>query len=268
MAKKEGKKRRIITELFTRLKPEDERLDVINFNTPQVREICVKYAFVNQFDATKFDTYERLPQALKDEGYFIIHLGRGNHAFVSGTGYHDLEDVDEVKPWKLRGSMLDEIGASEASAFSTLYNERILHDFLCGRRDADLRIHNSRRSKFSFHFKIGKYDFYPDQLQLEIDGFVEGKDVIAPIEVKRGTRTNFEIRQLFTAMKYFEKFQREKVIPPKFSLRYIYANMVKSKKQSYARLHEYRFKNSLDFNSIEFVRAVQYNMLGASTLPL
>ena len=263
-----GKKHQVITQLFEGLRAIDKRSEVLSFNTDTVREVCTQVSFKNHFDATKYDTYERLPECLKQTGFFIVHLGRGNHAFVKGEGYHYLEPIEKTEMWKSRGSVLDELGVSEASAISTLYNERVIHHFLFDKADVDLKVHTARRSNASYKFTIGKNDLFADYLQLEIDGFFEGKNLIVPVEMKHGKQTNFEIRQLFTMMKYFELFQKRHKIPSRYRIRYLYVNRVKEPKMEYFRLYEYRFVNPLDFNSIELVRAVQYNMRGVSVLPL
>jgi hypothetical protein len=265
---KDSKKHRVITKLFEGLRAIDKRSEVLNFNTDMVRQVCLEVSFKNPFDATKYDTYDILPDCLKEAGYFIVHLGRGDHAFVKGGGYHSLEPIEEKKLWKSSGSILDKLGISEASAISTLYNERIIHDFLYGRVDVDLKVHTARRSNVTYKFKIGKNDLWANYLQLEIDGFFEGKNLIVPVEMKHGKQTNFEIRQLFTMMKYFELFQKLGKIPSRYRIRYLFVNRVHERTKEHFNIYEYRFKNPVDFNSIEFVRAVQYNMTGASTLPL
>ncbi len=268
MAKRESKKHQVIRKLFEGLRAIDSRSEVLSFNTDMVREVCIEVSFKNPFDATKYDTYELLPDCLKEAGYLIVHLGRGDHAFVKGNGYYYLEPITDIKTWPAKKSILDELGVSEASAVSTLFNERVIHDFLFGRREIDLRVHTARRSNVSYKFRVGKNDLFADYLQLEVDGFFERDNLIAAVEVKHGKHTNFEIRQLFTMMKYFEQLQKKGKLPRRYDVRYLYVNRVLGPKVEYFRLYEYHFTDALDFNSIELVRAIQYNLRAASAFPL
>ncbi len=54
-------------------------------------------------------------------GIFLVHLGRGNHAFVRGNGYHYFEPVQEVKSWNPSESVVSLLGTSEANVVSTIY---------------------------------------------------------------------------------------------------------------------------------------------------
>lgn len=259
-----GKKRKVIGELFERLYRPEERVDVIPFNNQVIGELGVKYGFANLFDATKFDKPEVLPQIMQKEGWFVMHLGGGNHAFVRGEGYHRLEPVHEVNEIKRRGSVLDSIGKSEAGALSALYNEGIVQDFLLGKRDAPLGIHTSRRSKFSFTFRVGKHTLKANGLQLEVDAFFEGEKVIAAVEAKMGRGTHFEIRQLFTALRYLKSSQSDGKIPTSYAIRFLYSTRFLEGGRDRFNLWEYQWQDPMELNSIKFVRAVGYMLTGGS----
>lgn len=54
--------------------------------------------FKNPFDAVKHDTQKTLPDVMISEDYFIIHLGKGKHAFVRGancgfSGFWSFENI-------------------------------------------------------------------------------------------------------------------------------------------------------------------------------
>mgnify|MGYP001356327376 CR=1 FL=1 len=76
----------------------------------------------------------------KKNWFFFVHLGRGNHAFVRGNGYHKFENIKRTKPWKHTKSVVSELGTSEADTISTIYNSRIIHDFLFDDPDKNLML--------------------------------------------------------------------------------------------------------------------------------
>jgi len=258
----ESRKQAVILELFSELRRPGEHLDILNFTTDRVRELCREHEFRNPFDATNFDTIERLPTKLQDEGYFIVHLGRGDHAFVRGQGYHVLEPIQTTKGWPGAESLVDKLGISEASAISTMYNDRIIHDFLYAGSDADLQVHTARRSNATFSFQVNKQQLHADWVQVEIDGFFEGPNLIVPVNIKNGKRSNFEIRQMFTIMKYLEQFQLDGRIPSRTKSRLLYINRIKASSRDDFDIYEYRWKNPSDFNGFEFVKSVRYKRTG------
>ena len=88
-------------------------------------------SFSNQFDVTKVDTSARLPQVLRDNDFFIAHLGGGLHQFIKGisVGFHQLEPIaeEDVIPWRYRRSVLNEADTSEANILALISNQQILH---------------------------------------------------------------------------------------------------------------------------------------------
>src|SRR3989338_8385709 len=89
-------KRYVISTIFDRLRKEYPKSAVLKFNNDEVKKISGS-TFSNQFDATKFDSSILLPQEVRDNGFFIVHLGQGNHAFVKGDGYHKFEKIKKIK---------------------------------------------------------------------------------------------------------------------------------------------------------------------------
>jgi len=80
--KERGRKRDIMADIFARVRQLHPRGPLI-FDNDLVKAVTGK-TFSNQFDATKFDRSEVLPQVLRDEDYFVVHLGQGKHQFVKG----------------------------------------------------------------------------------------------------------------------------------------------------------------------------------------
>jgi len=255
-----SKKHQLIREIFEGLRKIDSRSDVLPFNNDMVKELSSRVKFRNPFDATKFDTFESMPTCLKQEGFFVVHLGRGNHAFVKGTGYHHFEPIQETKIWNPSKSIVSKLGKSEAGTVSTIYNEKIIHDFLCGNADKEIKIHISRRSNVTYDFWIGNNELHADWLQIEVDAFFEADNIIAAVEVKNIKHTNFEIRQVYSSMRYLDRFYRDGIIPKKYKLRFLFFQKGKKNKMDFYRLYEYRFNDWRKMDSIELIKNAQYNM--------
>jgi len=253
-----SKKRDAINEIFDNCIKKNPNSNVLKFNNDEVKEITGP-DFSNQFDATKFDSSEKLPSRLKEEGYFIVHLGKGNHAFVKGNGFHKLEEIKDVVDWKLSKSSMDDISDSEAQSVSTAFNDKIIHDFLFDDKSKEILLHTARRSKLSYDMVINGEKLQTDKLQIELDGIYETADTIATVEVKNLDNGEFEIRQLFSSMKYFEQLKEDDKINKNINLRLLF--MVRERKKgNYYKLYEYKFTDKDNPNSIELVKCKRYNI--------
>lgn len=254
----ESKKRKSIDVLFNKLRKKNPKAKVIVFTNKELKTVTQDTQFMNQFDATKFDSSDLLPESLKQNGYFIVHLGKGKHAFVKGKGYHKFEKIIKIKNIGVGEGIIDEIGNSEAGAVSFIYNEGIIQDFLGVK---DLKVHTARRSKVSFSFKVNGLKLHADKQQIEIDGIFETKDgMIVTVEAKNVEHEDFEIRQLFSIKKYFDMLMENNVIPKNTNLRILFLVRVRNKEQNLCRLCEYKFTDNEDINSIKLVQAVEYRV--------
>jgi len=253
---KVSKKRDSIETLFSRLYAKNPNKKVIQFSNTELKEITQDTKFMNQFDAVKFDSATKLPNKLREKGYFIVHLGKGNHAFVKGEGYHKLEKITNIKKVDADEGLLDKIGESEAGAISYIYNTGIIQDFLGTEK---LKIQTARRSKVSFAFKVNGSKLFATAQQIEIDGMFETDDgTIVGVEAKNEYYGDFEIRQLFNIEKYFEMLIKEGKLPKNTKIRLLFIVKLREKKHNIFKIYEYRFTNKEDINSIKFVRAVEY----------
>ena len=255
-----SKKHQLIQEIFEGLRHIDATSDVLMFNNDMVKEVSTRVRFRNPFDATKFDTFTSLPDCLRTTGFFIVHLGRGNHAFVRGTGYHSFEPIQEVIAWKPSNSVVSTLGRSEAATVSTIYNEGIIHDFLFGTTDIDVQVHISRRSNTTYDFKIGNNHLHADWLQIEMDALFETQDTIVAVEVKNIKHSTFEIRQIYSAMRYLDKYYRDGLIPKHYTLRHVFVQRGQEKHHEFFRVYEYQFTDWKAMDSIVLVKNAQYNM--------
>lgn len=244
-------KRQVIDQIFKRLKANGAKGSVLKFNNDLVKSVSGN-KFRNQFDITKCDTPSLLPKSVLDEGYFIVHLGRGEHAFVKGEGYHKFEQIKDIKKWTIKRSVIDDISESEAQSTSIIFNNKIIHDFLFGRTDIDIIAHPARRARVSYKFKVNGVMLYANALQVEMDGIYESttNETIATIEAKNKDNSYFEVRQLFSAMKYCEEY-----IPKSYKIILLFLLRIN---KSVFNLYEYEFKDKEELTSIKFVKATSY----------
>lgn len=137
VAQNRNLKQTVIARLYALCR---EREDM-TFDNNEVRAICEEVGFGNHFDVTKIDRSAALPETLRRDDVFVVHLGReGNqptrHQFVSGiaNGYHTFEPIPEDcrQQWSYQPSILNNINTSESNTLSMGYNQRIIHAFLYG----------------------------------------------------------------------------------------------------------------------------------------
>lgn len=254
-----SKKRDSIDKLFHSLWEANKGKSVIRFDNTKLKEITRDTKFMNQFDATKFESAEKLPASLKEHGYFIVHLGKGNHAFVKGNGYHTFEKITKWKDMIAGRSVVDAIGFSEAGAISFAANEGIIQDFL---KEENLRIHTARRSRVSFKFKIKNEVLHADKQQIEIDGMFESRDgsMVAAVEAKNIDIEDFEIRQLFSIHHYFKYLKAAGKLPRDTKVRILFLVRKMEEKINLFKVFEYRFESDMNLNSIKLVKAIGYRI--------
>lgn len=264
---KSSNKRKVIDIIFKELRENYPKSDILKFHNEKVKEVSSREGikFRNQFDATKFDSFKLLPESLKKDGFFIVHLGKGDHAFVKGKGYHKFEDIKTIKEWKASSSVIDKISASEAQSASTAFNDKIIHDFLFEDKKKEFMLHTARRAKISYDFVIDGKPLRTDKLQIEIDGIYESQEdkTIAVIEVKNQEHEDFEIRQLFSSMRYFEKYRGWK-IPRHYQIRLLFMVRKKDENEDKFKIYEYDFIDKMNPNSIKLLKAVQYDVITES----
>ena len=251
-------KRNVISSAFEEVKKNSKYLNTYYFNNQLIKQLSGS-KFSNQFDATKFDSKKLLPDKVKNEGFFIVHLGKGKHAFVKGEGYHKFESIPTKRDWKPSYNVISKLGESEASTSSELFNYKIIHDFLGLSDKSDLFVHTARRTRVTYDFIVD-----PDihlkaiSLQIEIDAFFETLNEIITVEVKNGDREDFEIRQLFSAMKYMESKIKSGGIPEKYVIRHLFVVRQKVNDGYIFRIYEYVFTDKDRLNSIKLIKSVEY----------
>lgn len=255
-----GKKLKTLEILFnSRYNKRPDEL-YYTFTNDDVKLACNQTNFKNPFDVTKVDSFYDLPKIMQDKSYFMFHLGKGKHAFIKGSGYHQFEKIEtkDKVSFLVKPRIVDNLGESEAGTLSFIFNKGIIQDFL-EVHNPDININIARRSRVTFDFKIDRDILHIAGQQIEIDGIFDTEDgMIATVEAKNKANKDFEIRQLFMVQKYFDMLETRKLIPEKINLHILF--LIGLHKQNIYRLYEYKFTDHNDMDSIKLIKAKEYNV--------
>lgn len=252
-----NRKQKVLTELYARCK---RRGDFVFTNEEDLKPVCAKFAFKNPFDATKIDTSRGLPEALKQDDMFVIHLGQGKHQFVPGiaNGYHRFERVPEERTyqWRYRRSLLNNINTSESNTLSMADNQRIIHDFLYEDIAASPKSYGSNRTHIPLQYRIGNTDVNIDRVQVEIDFTMEYLGQVTFFEAKNGDPEDFNVFQLFHPFRYYVKSAKERGLDVK-AVQCCYL----VRQADRLRLYLYSFSDPDNPASIYLERNAEYNLV-------
>ena len=240
-----------------------DKPDVVRFTNDDVKRITAGTQFKNPFDATKFDQSRLLPQLLLDANYCVIHLGKGDHAFVRARNqvYCPLSEPSKVLDWPCRMSPLNGIESSEAWLFSFTFNHRIIHHYLWGVVSENPMIFTQKRANYPVSFKIGHIELSSPRLQFEMDGclYLESRNEVVVFEVKNGERTDFNSCQLYFPFRYFRYLQGVGTLDIRLHIRLVDA--VRNVRRGWIDFHEFRFAEEVDLSSIELVSNGRYILM-------
>ncbi len=258
-------KHQVILKLFE----ECRRKGTLQFNNDDVKRVSGE-KFKNQFDATKFDTRDSLPEELVRKGYCVVHLGRGNHCFLKAVNlwYHNFEDIkdpEDIVPWRYRKSLLNDIERGEASTLSFALNQRILHDFIYEDVAASPKVYLPGRTKASLSYRVGKTRITAEGQQIEIDLTLEYQGMVTVVEAKSKFIPNFAVYQIFHPIKYYlNKANQAKIkidhINACYVLKQASSGRKKSDSETRVRMYLYEFKNPDRLDSIRLVRKAEYRL--------
>lgn len=234
------------------------------FHNDLVKEIASKVGFSNPFDATKIDNVEKLADSLRQRDYFILHIGKGYHKFVKGIerGYHEFEKIklSDTLDWTYKQSLLNESDDSESNVLSVAFNQKITHHFLYGENNVEANVYQSRRSKLSFQYNIGKEVINIEGLQLEVDQTCERNGIVTIVEAKNGFHNDFAIYQIYIPYLYYTKLAQTKGIKIKH-INCCYLLRKITNDSSILRMYLYEFNNPKDMTSLRLEKSAEYKLI-------
>ncbi len=233
--------------------------------------------FGNQYDLTKLDTSARLPEELRKDDVFIVHLGGPRtrdparkvptrHRFVSpvSVGYHKLELPQEIEdPWKYKRTILDNLDEGESGTISVVFNQGIVHHFLFDDRTIPgLRIHipgrTRKKDENTFTYKIGSTEVSVEQLQIEMDFIIEKNGTVAIAEAKRGAvHEDFAVGQIY--LPYRKLLKMKERLGGTFDIRCLFLlQYTRPDRREGVRVYEYAFRDPVDMGSITLLKSREY----------
>ena len=243
----------MIAELYDMCK---SRGDFV-FTNAEVRAVCAKVGFSNQYDATKIDSLTELPDALTDDDAFVVHLGRGSHQFVFGiaSGYHRFEDIPDSQKlhWPYRRSILNNINTSGSNILAAGYNQRIIHDFLYGDMVASPKVHLSNRTEISSIYRVGNDNINAGRVRVRIDMTTEYLGAITVFDAPNGIPGDFNVFRLFNPFHFY--LQGVESLVNSIDCCYLL------RKGNRLRLYLYRFEDPYNPGSIKLARNAEYTLV-------
>lgn len=234
------------------------------FDNTLVKETCKKIGFGNPFDATKIDNTEKLPTLMKENDYFLIHLGEGKHQFVKciNYGFHKFEIInsDEIKEWSYKKSILNEFDTSESNILSVGINQKIINDFLYDDITANPKVYNARRTKCSSDYKIKDLSISTKNIQMEIDLTLELNGHVTLFEGKNNFPDDFAVYQIYHPyLYYYELKKKNNLNIVELNCCYLLRKM--KQEQTIVRIYCYTFENPYDISTIKILKKAQYNLI-------
>ena len=199
-----SKKQKVLSNLYKKCKSTGN----LTFDTNMIKQECDRLNFKNQFDITKIDRINLLPDILITDNVFVLHLGQGKHQFIPDIeiAYHKFEtNSDNIKHnWNYCPSALDNIDGSASNMLFVAYNQRIIHNFLYGNDMALPMVYGSHKTTMTTDYKIGNKRIKSDSVQIEIDLTLEYKNTITVFKANRGRVNNFNVFQLLNPFCYYK----------------------------------------------------------------
>jgi hypothetical protein len=255
-----NKKQSVLTELFGACRQQEDLI----FDNNLVKTVSHKYNFGNPFDVTKLDDTSKFPQIMLENDYFLLHLGRGRHQFVKGikNGFHVFESIpsDDVLDWQYQKSVLNEFDTSESNILSVARNQKIIHHFLYGDKEANVNVYFPRRTKASFTYRVGNTEVIMDGLQMEIDMTMEYRGVVTIFEGKNNFPEDFAVYQIFHPFLYYHHLKTTNQLAiNEINCCYLLRKRVDG--ASIIKIYNYTFTDPLNMSSIKLLKSAQYNLI-------
>ncbi len=231
------------------------------FDNELVKSVCRKTGFQNPFDVFHIDNTEKLPPVLRNNDYFVVHLGKGRHKFVKGVkyGYHVFEDIQNVIERNYRASILNELNTSESNILSVAYNQRIMHDFLYSEVAATPKIYNSHRTNLTATYYIGGERVSLNNQQIEIDMTAEENGIVTVFEAKNGFPKDFAVSQIYLPFLYYTKHKKEGLAISDLNACYLLRRQTST--GSIIRLYKYTFTEPYDMSSLSLIKNAEYRIV-------
>ena len=203
----------------------------------------------------KMDTEDDLPALFKRFGVFVLPVDRRTYAIVRGSGYHLTEAIDRAHPLVHEATlpltlieMAEKGPESEGRYLEHAYNTGLLERFL--EIEPLYEYLSGRTTTPRFSIGVGRVQLEVRGAQIELDRtYVDGGQVIIA-EAKIGIPRSFMIRQLYYPFRTFGIQEPNRVVRALF--------FAYDKQDKTCNLWEYKFKDPMNYESIELVKAARF----------
>lgn len=254
MNKKEKGKNDIAWEILF------EKYDIVN-QVERKGEFTISSDQIKEFREprlmVKFDHRINLPTIFRKNNLSILPITRGSYSISNYDVYSQFKsNSNNIYNFAIPNFLesLDNSNIpSEAIAINCAIASGIMGDFLkedilyatvSGRMSSDKFDFNIRNNKTQNFSKINV-----ENSQIEIDGAYEGLNSLALIEAKIDISEDFLVRQLYYPYRVWNNRVNKRVRP----VFLVYSNGIFS-------LYEYRFNDSMIYNSLELVQNKNYSI--------
>ena len=204
---------------------------------------------------TKFDARGARPEALRENGLFLLPETNGSYLLLREDGYCDLPaiksaDVHEFEakfPFPLV-SLRD--ATSEMSQLDRLFQCKLIEQIIG--TDEIFATIRGRRFAPHFDYRVGELgEFSARGIQYEVDQGYETRDEIILFEAKNTTPQDFLIRQIYFPFRvYWNRFGKRVRL---FFFNYNGTSGINS-------FHEYRFADPQQYRSIEICNSQHFRV--------
>ncbi|MGY3716242.1 type II restriction enzyme [Sutcliffiella cohnii] len=204
----------------------------------------------------KFDNSTQLPPIFQQQKLGLLPIANGVYHIGKFDIFKKFEiELDKVPLTFLKANLpLETVtydgDKSESNALHTARISGVFSHYYNNK--VELTQSGRMRATQAFDFKVNNIPLtVKGDQQAEVDALLESKNEIVVVEAKNGKPIDFNIRQLYYPMRIIQtRYNVRKPIKP---LYYLYSGDTHY-------LLEYKFSNSLIYDSLEFVKAHAYRI--------
>jgi hypothetical protein len=147
----------------------------------------------------KMDRIESLPRVFRENNLFLLPISRKEYSIVRGAGYHNLEQITDLKPTIYTTQLpfpTSSLTAESEGVLLEYANSCGLLGKVTGTPNL-FQTFRGRRTTPKFNFDVNKSRVNVDRAQIEVDAGFENSEQIILFEAKIGVPSSFGIRQLY-----------------------------------------------------------------------
>jgi hypothetical protein len=208
----------------------------------------------------KIDRIESLPRVFRENNLFLLPISRKEYSMVRGAGYHNLEQITDLKPTIYTTQLpfpTSSLTAESEGVLLEYANSCGLLGKVTGTPNL-FQTFRGRRTTPKFSFDVDKRQVNVDRAQIEVDAGFENSEQMILFEAKIGVPSSFGIRQLYYPFR--TAYQGGKIV------RNFFFCLKKEGDKKLYLFWEYEFHPYDSFDSIKLVQFKHYLVKSAGRL--